>query len=75
MIEVISESIELKRSEMLELAFQNGFSHPKTVTCSQELDELLNKHRALLNKQAFVLCVDFLSTFKLALNFTYQNLA
>ncbi|RHW38371.1 aspartyl-phosphate phosphatase Spo0E family protein [Lysinibacillus yapensis] len=34
--------IEMKRKDMYKKANNLGFTHPETVTCSQELDALLN---------------------------------
>lgn len=36
--------IEKKRRQLIELAQMYGFSAKETIQCSQELDELLNKH-------------------------------
>lgn len=35
-------AIEMKRKDMYKKALDLGFTHPETVTCSQELDALLN---------------------------------
>ncbi len=35
-------AIEMKRKDMYRKAQDLGFTHPETVTCSQELDALLN---------------------------------
>lgn len=37
-----TESINEKRQEMIDLAFEKGFTDSETVQCSQELDRLLN---------------------------------
>ncbi|MFJ7826604.1 Spo0E family sporulation regulatory protein-aspartic acid phosphatase [Psychrobacillus sp. NPDC096623] len=37
--------IELKKKEMYKKANILGFTHPIVVTCSQELDELLNRYQ------------------------------
>jgi stage 0 sporulation regulatory protein len=38
--------IEIKRRVMYKKARNLGFTHPKVVNCSQELDVLLNKYFA-----------------------------
>jgi len=37
--------IEKTRLEMVQLAFQYGYSNPHVVQCSQKLDTLLNVYR------------------------------
>ena len=37
--------IELKKQEMYRKANVLGLTHPIVVTCSQELDELLNRYQ------------------------------
>lgn len=37
--------IELKKKDMYRKAKNLGFTHPTVVTCSQELDELLNRYQ------------------------------
>lgn len=37
--------IELKKKEMYRKASILGFTHPIVVTCSQELDKLLNRYQ------------------------------
>ena len=37
--------IELKKLEMYRKAKSLGYTHPIVVTCSQELDELLNRYQ------------------------------
>ncbi|WP_081976227.1 aspartyl-phosphate phosphatase Spo0E family protein [Ureibacillus manganicus] len=39
---VLKVAIEMKRKDMYKKAHDLGFTHPETVTCSQELDALLN---------------------------------
>ncbi len=39
---VLKVAIEMKRKDMYKKAQDLGFTHPDTVTCSQELDALLN---------------------------------
>lgn len=39
---VLKLLIEMKRKDMYKKANDLGFTHPETVTCSQELDTLLN---------------------------------
>lgn len=45
-------SIEKTRTEMIQLAFQFGYSNPNVVQCSQKLDSLLNtyNHSYLIEK-------------------------
>ncbi|MEI5909368.1 aspartyl-phosphate phosphatase Spo0E family protein [Bacillus spongiae] len=57
-MDALLKKIELKRQEMLQLALQFGFSHDKTVMCSQELDKLLNKYRAIQVKQTYAIHSD-----------------
>jgi stage 0 sporulation regulatory protein len=37
--------IESKRSEMILLAKQQGYTSPRTIQCSQELDQLITLHQ------------------------------
>lgn len=37
--------IDLKRKDMYQKAQNYGFTHPIVVSCSQELDQLLNKYQ------------------------------
>ncbi|WP_084031706.1 aspartyl-phosphate phosphatase Spo0E family protein [Anaerobacillus arseniciselenatis] len=41
--EKLLNAIEMKRKKMIENALHYGFTHPKTVLYSKELDHLLNK--------------------------------
>ena len=44
-IEIILKlKIETKRKQLYKKAYDLGFTHPEVINCSQELDELLNKH-------------------------------
>lgn len=38
-------AVEYKRKEMYKKANDLGYSHPKVVICSQELDALLNMYQ------------------------------
>ncbi len=40
---MLEKTVETKREELVKLAFLYGFTNSKTVQCSQELDNLLNK--------------------------------
>ncbi|MCM3390072.1 MULTISPECIES: aspartyl-phosphate phosphatase Spo0E family protein [Bacillales] len=40
--QILKLLIEMKRKDMYKKANNLGFTHPETVTCSQELDALLN---------------------------------
>lgn len=40
--QILKLLIEMKRKDMYKKAYNLGFTHPETVTCSQELDALLN---------------------------------
>ncbi|SOC05639.1 stage 0 sporulation regulatory protein [Ureibacillus xyleni] len=40
--QVLRLLIEMKRKDMYKKAHTFGFTHPETVSCSQELDTLLN---------------------------------
>lgn len=40
--QILKLLIEMKRKDMYKKAHNLGFTHPETVTCSQELDALLN---------------------------------
>ncbi|MEW9676237.1 aspartyl-phosphate phosphatase Spo0E family protein [Lentibacillus sp. L22] len=44
----LQESIHIKRRQMIDLAYEKGFTHEETVKCSQELDDLLNLYRNYL---------------------------
>lgn len=41
---VLKVVIEIKRKDMYRKAQELGFTHPKVVNCSQQLDSLLNKY-------------------------------
>ncbi|OHR66630.1 hypothetical protein HMPREF3291_01315 [Bacillus sp. HMSC76G11] len=41
-------NIEAKRKEMIEIAIIGDYTDEKTVTCSQELDQLLYKYQQIL---------------------------
>ncbi|WP_110111789.1 aspartyl-phosphate phosphatase Spo0E family protein [Bacillus sp. CGMCC 1.16541] len=38
----LSAKIEQKREQLMQLVAKYGFHHAKVITCSQELDSLLN---------------------------------
>ncbi|WP_343270665.1 aspartyl-phosphate phosphatase Spo0E family protein [Lentibacillus songyuanensis] len=48
----LKQTIEMKRQEMIKLAFSIGFTNKATVKCSQELDYLLNLYRNIDFKEA-----------------------
>lgn len=39
----LKEQIEQKRSEMIDLGMEKGFTHQETIQASMELDELINQ--------------------------------
>ncbi|QCJ45395.1 aspartyl-phosphate phosphatase Spo0E family protein (plasmid) [Bacillus sp. S3] len=41
---LLLEQINLMKKKMVELSFSTGISSYETLTCSQELDNLLNLH-------------------------------
>ncbi|MDQ0862350.1 aspartyl-phosphate phosphatase Spo0E family protein [Bacillus sp. V2I10] len=41
-------NIDAKRKEMIEIAIVGDYTDEKTVTCSQELDQLLYKYQQIL---------------------------
>lgn len=43
-------SIEKTRMEMIQLAFQHGYTNPAVVQCSQKLDTLLNSYNHSADK-------------------------
>jgi len=43
--QVLSFMIHMKRSQMVKIAKDRGFTHPAVVACSQELDSLLNRYQ------------------------------
>ncbi|AYV70815.1 MULTISPECIES: aspartyl-phosphate phosphatase Spo0E family protein [Niallia] len=45
--------IELKRTELIEIAMKHGFSSSSAIICSQELDVLLNKYNEINLKNKF----------------------
>jgi hypothetical protein len=45
--------IELKRTELIEIAMKHGFSSSSAIICSQELDVLLNKYNEINVKKEF----------------------
>ncbi|GIN83922.1 hypothetical protein J6TS2_03080 [Heyndrickxia sporothermodurans] len=55
--------IHLKREEMINLGNQFGLTDEKTITCSQELDELLNEFQQFQetrNKQNIIREMSFI---------------
>lgn len=46
--------IELKRTELIEIAMKHGFSSSSAIICSQELDVLLNKYNEMNVKKNFI---------------------
>ena len=48
--ELIKE-IELLRSKMIQITEGKYYSHPEVVAASQDLDVVLNKYQAMLQKQ------------------------
>lgn len=40
----LTEKIQQKRKEMIELGMKKGFTAEETVKCSQELDAFLNEY-------------------------------
>ncbi|MGG4167033.1 aspartyl-phosphate phosphatase Spo0E family protein [Rossellomorea vietnamensis] len=50
MVQTLKQEMESKRLELKYLAQYHGFSHPKTVKLSQELDELFNLYQKLSHK-------------------------
>lgn len=44
---VLNRKIEETRLQMIKLALQYGYTHEKTITCSEKLDNYLNQ----LNKK------------------------
>lgn len=47
----LMNQMELKREEMIEAAELYGFTSEKTVTCSQELDRLMNTYLNMFAKR------------------------
>ncbi|EOR21729.1 aspartyl-phosphate phosphatase Spo0E family protein [Cytobacillus oceanisediminis] len=45
--------IELKRTELIEIAMKHGFSSSSAIICSQELDVLLNKYNEISLKKDY----------------------
>lgn len=41
----LAQSINEKRQEMIKIAIEKGFTSKEAITCSQELDHLLNLYR------------------------------
>ncbi|MBB5173313.1 aspartyl-phosphate phosphatase Spo0E family protein [Texcoconibacillus texcoconensis] len=50
--ELLIGYIEIKRWQMVRSAQENGFTSSETIQYSQELDELLNVHRGLIETQS-----------------------
>lgn len=48
--ESLTDFIEERRKQMLEIAWYEGVDSTKTLMISQELDELILKEQKLLNK-------------------------
>ena len=46
------KEIQQKRDQMIYLGKRYGLTNEKTITCSQELDELLNEYHYLFQHQA-----------------------
>ncbi|MCM3789539.1 aspartyl-phosphate phosphatase Spo0E family protein [Domibacillus indicus] len=45
--EILLDAIEAKRTELLNVAFENGLTSPLAIEYSQELDRLLNLYDEL----------------------------
>jgi stage 0 sporulation regulatory protein len=43
-LEAIVNAMNEKKSEMIKIGMEKGFSHEETIQCSQELDELINEY-------------------------------
>lgn len=43
--ELLENLIHLKRKEMYVVAFSLGYTHPSVVSCSQDLDNLINQYQ------------------------------
>ena len=43
--QLLSFKIHMKRSKMVKIAKDRGYTHPAVVACSQELDSLLNRYQ------------------------------
>ncbi|WP_050182779.1 aspartyl-phosphate phosphatase Spo0E family protein [Domibacillus robiginosus] len=50
--EILLDAIEAKRTELLNVAFENGLTSPLAIEYSQELDRLLNLYDELLIQHA-----------------------
>ncbi|MBM4764392.1 MULTISPECIES: aspartyl-phosphate phosphatase Spo0E family protein [unclassified Bacillus (in: firmicutes)] len=51
----LEDKIDVLRTCMIDLATSNGFTHPDTIKCSQELDVLLNEHQKIKSKLPIIL--------------------
>lgn len=43
--ELLESLIQLKRKEMYVVAYSLGYTHPSVVSCSQDLDILINQYQ------------------------------
>ena len=48
--EQLFEAISKKRAEMVKIGVEKGLHSEETITCSQELDKLLNSYHNLISK-------------------------
>ncbi|MBM7693124.1 hypothetical protein JOC77_002563 [Peribacillus deserti] len=46
-LQKMQNDIQLKRSEMIKSARENGLTHARTIENSQELDELINEYLSI----------------------------
>ncbi|MFA1819581.1 Spo0E family sporulation regulatory protein-aspartic acid phosphatase [Virgibacillus oceani] len=51
----VPDKITIKKKEMIELGEKYGLQDERTIKCSQQLDQLLNKYINLHLKSEFVL--------------------
>lgn len=49
-LEALVNAINDKKSQMIKIGMEKGFSHEATIQCSQELDELINQYNRYVLK-------------------------
>ncbi|MCA1029421.1 aspartyl-phosphate phosphatase Spo0E family protein [Bacillus timonensis] len=50
-LDLLLQQIDEKREEMIQIGMKTGYTSDKTVSCSQELDQLLNQYQRELYKR------------------------
>ncbi|WP_456275763.1 aspartyl-phosphate phosphatase Spo0E family protein [Bacillus sp. AK128] len=63
---ILLQKINMKREEMITIAMETGFTSKETITCSQELDQLIIQYQTYKMVENRVgVCRTFLQTISL----------